>query len=137
VPCRPAPSPCTPLTHPLPQFGALAVLPGVRGLRSHGAVAVANMIAHSSTIVEVRLDRNKIGSFGAEALAAAFKTNQSVQRLLMRRCAIGERGAVAFANHALANDNSLAFVDLSLNMIGHEGVVAMEVRRAQASTQAR
>ena len=99
--------------------------PGVRGLRSHGAVSVANIIAHSSTLLEVRLDKNKIGSYGAAAISAALLTNKSVRRIEMRKCAIGEKGAIAFARDGLGAKNGLEFLDLSLNKIGHVGVVEM------------
>ncbi|GMI56838.1 hypothetical protein TeGR_g6655, partial [Tetraparma gracilis] len=104
---------------------AMPLAPSVRGLRSHGAVTIANMVAHSKTLRAVKLDRNKIGSYGAAALAKALGTNRSVEALGLRGCAIGEGGARAFADDAFGAPNRLASVDLSLNMIGFEGVTRM------------
>jgi hemolysin III len=109
----------------LAPMGGMPLIPRIRGLRSHGAVSVANIIAHSNSLTEVRLNRNKIGSYGAAAIASSFQQNTSVRKLEMRSCAIGEKGAFAFSRDALVTPNALEFLDLSINNIGHAGVVSL------------
>ena len=76
-------------------------------------------------LTDIRLDSNKIGPYGAAAISSAFLTNKSVKRLAMRLCVIGEAGAHSFAKDVIRSETCvLENVDLSLNSMGHPGVLA-------------
>ena len=102
-------------------------LHGRRGFRSHGAFTLSKILSSSENIKEVFLQRNKIGPYGSSAIFIAAGTNPCLRTLVMRRCAIGERGARAFAEHVCKSDISgLREVDLSVNSIGFSGSVEVE-----------
>ena len=94
---------------------------------SHGALALAKVLQQSEHIVEVRLNRNRVGAFGASSLFVACAHNPNLRRLYMRRCRIGQRGALAFAQVVVpASETGLLEVDLSANYIGQRGCVAID-----------
>jgi len=102
-------------------------LHGRRGFRSHGAFTLSKILSESRNIEEVFVQRNKIGPYGSSAIFIAAGTNPCLQTLVMRRCAIGERGARAFAEHVCRSDVSgLREVDLSVNGIGFSGSIEVE-----------
>ena len=109
---------------------------GKCGFRSHGAFVLSRVLRESRHIHEVYLQRNRVGPYGSSALFLAAGSNPTVRTLVMRRCQIGERGALAFAEHVCASPTTrLAKIDLSVNQIGFRGCIAIETalgRRAAA-----
>ena len=102
-------------------------LHGRRGFRSHGAFTLSKILSESRNIQEVFLQRNKIGPYGSSAIFIAAATNPCLRTLVMRRCAIGERGARAFAEHVCKSDVSgLREIDMSVNGIGFAGCIEVE-----------
>lgn len=101
------------------------------GFRSHGALALAKALQTTKYVREVILPRHRIGPYGASALFLCCSQNRTIVELNLRRCRIGERGALAFCELILEDMNhndlgGLINVDLSANQIGHEGTVAIE-----------
>jgi len=102
-------------------------LHGKRGFRSHGAFTLSKLLSESAHIEEVFLQRNSIGPYGSSAIFLAASTNPILRTLVMRRCSIGERGALAFAEHVCSsNISGLHEVDISVNGIGFKGCIAVE-----------
>jgi hemolysin III len=102
-------------------------LNGKAGFRSHGAFTLAKILQISDYIEEVFVDRNRLGPYGASALFIACSSNSSLKRLLMRRCRVRERGALAFAELiSTSSECGLVEVDLSANGIGFKGSVSIE-----------
>lgn len=100
---------------------------GRRGFRSHGAFTLSKLLSRSTHIEEVFLQRNRIGPYGSSAIFLAASTNPHLRTLVMRRCSIGERGALAFAEHVCSsNVTGLKEIDLSVNSIGFKGSIAVE-----------
>lgn len=103
----------------------------VRGIRSHGAVAIAAILqSQHCGLIKLQLDSNKIGGFGGEVIASALLHNKSIQSLSLQRCGIGVRGAESFANYinnhcSPADKNTQISLDLSLNMMGHKGIALL------------
>lgn len=103
-----------------------------RGFGSHGAVALAKVLQVSQYIGEVRLQRNSVGPYGASAIFLACAKNRAIHTLGMRRCRVGERGALVFAETvATSRECGLRQVDLSANFIGQVGCLAIEKALAQ------
>jgi hypothetical protein len=99
------------------------------GFKSHGAFALAKVLQSSESIEEVYVQRHQIGPFGACAIFVAASKNPILHTLGMRRCRIGERGAMAFAEvicSASHQECGLREVDLSANTIGYRGCLAIE-----------
>jgi hemolysin III len=112
---------------------SLSVLPNQRtvssaGFGSHGAMTLAKWIQQSQFISELYLERNKIGPYGASAIFMACSTNPVVKKLSVRRCGVGERGAIAFAAYVLPATATcgLQMADLSANAIGYRGSLVIE-----------
>ena len=117
-------------------------LHGKTGFTSHGALALSKILLllfqqqeqqHSNhpRIQEILLQRNKIGPFGASAifLACTQHHNHSLRKIVLRRCAIGEQGALALAEIISSNAfrcHQLQEIDLSANGIGFYGCKAIE-----------
>ena len=103
---------------------------GKPGFRSHGAFTLSKVLQTSEFIQEVRLQGNRLGPYGASAIFLACSRNPTIQRLEMRRCLIGEKGGLAFAEllHRDMEDQEcgLVDVDLSVNRIGFRASVAIE-----------
>jgi len=100
---------------------------GKRGFRSHGAFALSKVLQISDSIEEVYLQRNRIGPYGASAVFIACSNNPSIKKLVLRRCRVCERGALAFAELvAPSSECGLVEVDLSANYIGFKGSIAIE-----------
>ena len=108
------------------------------GIGSHGAVALAKVLQVSEHLTEVRLQRNAVGPYGASALFLACARNQTLQTLGMRRCRVGERGALVLAETLSANphDCGLRLVDLSANYIGNMGCQVLERAVMKRNTNA-
>lgn len=100
-----------------------------RGFQSHGAVALAKVLQVTQHVTQLRLQRNSIGPYGASAIFLACARNGALTTLAMRRCRVGERGALVLAE-TLRNDTDgqcgLREVDLSANYIGHVGCEMLE-----------
>ena len=102
-------------------------LHGKAGFRSHGALALAKVLQSTQHIKEVYVQRNHVGHYGASALFIACSTNPTVEKLVLRRCRVGERGALFFAELiSSASECGLKDVDLSANHIGFRGTLAIE-----------
>jgi len=114
--------------------GRLSITSKQRGFRSHGAFALAKVLQGTQYVEEVYLQGNRIGPYGASAIFVACSTNPTIRKLNLRRCRVGERGALAFAELILTppvDDASgarcgLREVDLSANYIGFKGSIAIE-----------
>lgn len=100
---------------------------GCRGFRSHGALCLAKLLAVSQHVEEVRLQRHRIGPYGAAVLFMAAVKNPVLKSISLRRCRLGERGGLAFAEIVCPSiDCGLREVDLSANRIGFRGCLAIE-----------
>lgn len=93
------------------------------GFGSHGALALAKILQSAEAVTEVFVERNRVGAYGATAL---FLAARNVKVLRMRRCRLGERGALAFAAHVEKHMPLLRSVDLSANYVGYSGCLAVE-----------
>jgi len=99
------------------------------GFGSHGAFALGQVIQKSNFIEEIFMSRNRIGSYGAASIFLAASKNSVLRTLIMRKCLIGEKGGIAFANLVLLNGSDksgLCEVDLSCNRIGHVGLATIQ-----------
>ena len=97
------------------------------GFTSHGAFALSKVLQQTNNINEIFLPRHKIGPYGASALFMACRDNPSIHTLGLRRCRIGERGALAFAELVCTSfKTGLKDVDLSANSIGYRGTAAID-----------
>jgi channel protein (hemolysin III family) len=97
------------------------------GMRSHGALALSKVLQMSRYIRQVYLQRNPIGPYGASALFIACASNVSIQKLNLRRCRVGEQGALVFAEWIGPSEQcGLVDIDLSANFIGFKGSLAIE-----------
>eukprot|EP00435_Cladocopium_sp_Y103_P019087 s843_g4.t1 len=105
-----------------------------RGCQGLGAKALAEALKMNTSVANINLEHNKIGSEGAEALAEALKINQSAlaEALKMNRSVtkidlvfnnIGAEGAKALAE-ALKMNTSVTNIDLGWNYIDDEGAKA-------------
>ena len=102
-------------------------LHGKKGFGSHGAFTLSRVLCMSKYIEEVFVQRNRIGPYGAAAMFAAAAKNKTLKTLVMRRCLLGERGALAFAEYiGQSQECGLKEVDLSVNRIGFKGSIAIE-----------
>jgi len=109
---------------------------GTDGFGSHGALCLAKVLQYSEHVTQVLLERNPIGPYGAAAIfMACAGENSAVDTLLLRRCRIGERGALALAAYLLPSTTSpITTIDLSANHCGYHGCIAVE-RALQAREQ--
>jgi hemolysin III len=111
-------------------------LHGKAGFRSHGALTLSKVLQGAEYIEEVHLQRNRIGPYGAAALFIACSENAALKKIILRRCSVGERGALAFAEFvATSSVSGLREVDLSANQIGFKGTVAIEQALAERATR--
>eukprot|EP00668_Euglena_longa_P041096 GGOE01054078.1.p1 GENE.GGOE01054078.1~~GGOE01054078.1.p1 ORF type:complete len:461 (+),score=104.40 GGOE01054078.1:114-1496(+) len=107
------------------------------GLRSGGAVALSKVLTMSNVeVVDLKIDRNRIGPYGAAVLAQAVP-DSPVRILSMPLNFVGEAGAEAIAQHLLrSKKTALQRLDLSLNNTGFAGVMhvtnALEFRQAES-----
>ena len=111
---------------------------GMKGIQSHGAIALSRVLASSKHIKEVYLQRNRIGPYGSEAIFLAVARNPFIKTLIMRRCCVGERGALAFAQIIGSSYMcGLQEVDLSVNKMGFKGILAIEEMLVEKERQGR
>lgn len=102
-------------------------LHGRRGFGSHGAFTLSRVLCISKYIEEVFVQRNRIGPYGAASMFAAASKNPVLKTLVMRRCLLGERGALAFVEYiGQSQVTGLKEVDLSVNRIGFRGSITIE-----------
>jgi hypothetical protein len=107
--------------------GRYGKLHGRKGFGSHGAFTLSRVLCISKHIEEVFVQRNKIGPYGAAAIFAAASKNPYLNSIEMRRCGIGEKGALAFVEHIGKSDvSALRYVDMSVNGIGFRGSIMIE-----------
>jgi len=106
------------------RFGKLH---GRKGFGSHGAFTLSRVLCISRHIEEVFVQLNKIGPYGAAAIFAAASKNMALRNVVMRRCNVGERGALAFVEHVGKSKTcGLKEIDLSVNGIGFRGSIEIE-----------
>uniref|UniRef100_A0A6V3R996 Uncharacterized protein n=1 Tax=Lotharella globosa TaxID=91324 RepID=A0A6V3R996_9EUKA len=93
----------------------------------HGSIALAEVLKTNQNIEAIHLHGLKISGMGAEALAYVLGTmNRSVKYVDMRACRIGQAGGLHIAKYLLSNEDSVVKeMDLSVNNIGNEGLVAL------------
>ena len=97
------------------------------GFSSHGALALAKLLQTTKYVRSVLIPKHKIGPYGATALFVACAQNSSIERIGMRGCRIGGKGAMAFAELIPSSSKTgLLEVDLSANRIGPEATTAIE-----------
>lgn len=102
-------------------------LHGRRGFGSHGAFTLSRVLCISNHIEEVFVQRNLIGPYGCAAIFAAVSKNPVLKNISMRRCGIGEKGALAFVEHVGKSEIcKLRDVDFSVNSIGFHGSMKIE-----------
>lgn len=107
--------------------GRYGKLHGRKGFGSHGAFTLSRVLCISKHIDEVFVQRNKIGPYGAAAIFAAASKNPTIRNIEMRRCGIGEKGALAFVDHIGKSELcALRYVDMSVNGIGFRGSIMIE-----------
>lgn len=107
--------------------GRYGKLHGRKGFGSHGAFTLSRVLCISKHIEEVFVQRNKIGPYGAAAIFAAASKNPYLNSIEMRRCGIGEKGALAFVEHIGKSEiSALRYVDMSVNGIGFRGSIMIE-----------
>jgi hypothetical protein len=107
--------------------GRYGKLHGRKGFGSHGAFTLSRVLCISKHIEEVFVQRNKIGPYGAAAIFAAASKNPYLNSIEMRRCGIGEKGALAFVEHIGKSEVcALRYVDMSVNGIGFRGSIMIE-----------
>ncbi len=107
--------------------GRYGKLHGRKGFGSHGAFTLSRVLCISKHIEEVFMQKNRIGPYGSAAIFAAVAKNRVVKVLIMRRCMVGEKGALAFAEHiGKSHICALKEVDLSVNSIGFRGSITIE-----------
>ena len=95
-------------------------------LSSHGAIAIAEILNGDLPVQELHLQHNKIGAHGARALALALVGHTTLKRANLRGCLIGEKGAAILCRRFLRNrTSSLESLDLSLNVMGYQGMVTI------------
>ena len=94
-------------------------------LRDEGATAIANGLDKTvQTITELYLEHNRITDAGAEALAAARHTNETLQVLNLSWNEIRGKGAAALSG-VVARNARLRCLRLGHNEIGDEGTTAI------------
>lgn len=99
----------------------------VLGFRSHGALCLAKILTVAKHIEEIRLQRHRIGPYGAAVLFLAAIKNPVLRIMILRRCQLGEKGGLAFAEIVCPSiECGLQQVDLSANLIGFRGCLAIE-----------
>ncbi|CEL94624.1 unnamed protein product [Vitrella brassicaformis CCMP3155] len=87
----------------------------------------------NAKITFLRLDFNKIGSEGAEALAKGLAENASIKHLSLQYCGITSNGGVALSQMLMYVRSALTEVLLRGNELGREGAIDVlrGARRAQ------
>ena len=78
----------------------------------------------ASTLLDLDLSGNNIGSGGATHLGEALTTNVTLATLRLRGCEIGDDGAIALGA-ALRTNRSLDLLDVAKNEISDAGVKAL------------
>jgi hypothetical protein len=81
-------------------------------------------LTHDHFITELNLWNNQLGKAGAQALAAALKTNTSLITLSLYNNELGETGEQALAN-MLKTNTALTTLDLGGNQLGKAGAQAL------------
>lgn len=67
------------------------------------------------------IDRNRVGTQGATAIASVLKKNDILSSLTISMCGVSEEGC-GFIGPALASNKSLLYLDLSANRVGTAGI---------------
>ena len=95
-----------------------------KNISDAGAVALAQVLHHNSTLERLYLFNNSISDAGAVALAQVLHHNSTLERLYLFNNSISDAGAVTLAQ-ALHHNSILKELDLSKNSIGDGGAVAL------------
>jgi len=99
-----------------------------------GAKAFSQLLSNPSRgpLSVLNLARNKLGDEGAAALVPFLKENNTVTKVHLSANGIGDRGAAAIAD--ALHDASVIDIDLSHNLIGVQGALAIEKLLQKNST---
>lgn len=89
-----------------------------------GAVVIAELIATSTSLEELRLGYDSISDLGAVAIADGLAKNQKLRKLLLPGNSIGDEGALAIAN-AIGKHHGLRILDVAGNPIQAAGTLAL------------
>ena len=84
----------------------------------------------NSTLKELNLNGNEIGSMGAESIGDALKSNTSLEILRLVRNGIGDTGAISLGD-GLKENSSLQILELQNNEIGVAG--SLQLLKAAAA----
>ena len=95
-----------------------------KNITDAGAVALAQVLHHNSTLEGLYLSNNSISDAGAVPLAQALHHNSTLEGLDLSDNSISDAGAVALAQ-ALHHNSTLERLDLSDNSISDAGAVAL------------
>ena len=90
------------------------------GLGDSVAIAVADYLRSSNTILSISLERNDIRSDGAVAIADALKSNRSLRNLNLAFNRVGVQACEAFRDMLFVN-TTLLTLNLSMNAIYFDG----------------
>ena len=96
----------------------------VTGISDDGAVALAQVLHHNSTLGRLNLSNNSISDAGAVALAQTLHHNSTLGRLNLSNNSISDAGAVALAQTLHFNSTMMGLY-LSNNSISDAGAVAL------------
>ncbi|KAK3837377.1 MAG: hypothetical protein J3R72DRAFT_476957 [Linnemannia gamsii] len=91
---------------------------------SNGAQALPEALKTNSTLTTLNLYDSSIGSNGAQALFEALKTNSTLTTLYLGFNSIGDNGAQALSE-ALKTNSTLTTLNLEINSIGSNGAQAL------------
>lgn len=115
----------------LQELGLTRTGTGVGGARELARVFLKNI-----SITSLDLSFNPLGDGGAEALAEALRPTDfafcTLERLVLRRCRVGARGAVALGR-SLRGNETLHVLNLSGNRVGDPGAAALAEALARST----
>ncbi|KAJ3047545.1 RNA-DNA hybrid ribonuclease, partial [Rhizoclosmatium hyalinum] len=90
-------------------------------LGDSGAIALAEMMAYNTTIIDLRVSENDITSVGVKAFGKALETNKTLQSLYMNRLHCGPDGFQSIAHAVKSKTCGLKYLDASACLLGDEG----------------
>ena len=98
----------------------------LRGNRigSSGAASLSQALVVNSSLTNLDLSKNSFGNSGASSLAQALAVNSSLTNLDLSKTRFGNSGAACLAQ-ALAVNSSLTKLDLSENRFGNSGAASL------------
>ncbi|CAH3184204.1 unnamed protein product, partial [Porites lobata] len=97
---------------------------GGKGINDTAVAVLAAVLEANTTLTNLNLSLNNIGSAGAESLATALKTNTNLTKLNLRSNNIGPAGGESLAT-GLKTNTTLKNLNLSFNSIGPAGAESL------------